>query len=102
LDAGTGNMNIYSPTSIKFPSGDTLGHLRFSGAHSTQSSILFVCFVDCCLSFCILLLAIVLAVLRNTDSDCPKPGDKSCMRKGPASVSDKGNISVVICDTDIP
>jgi hypothetical protein len=29
-------------------------------------------------------------------------GDKSSMRKGPVSVSDKWNISVVICDADIP
>jgi hypothetical protein len=31
-----------------------------------------------------------------------RPGDKSCMRKGPGSVYDKWNISVVICNTDIP
>jgi hypothetical protein len=31
-----------------------------------------------------------------------KPGDKSWMRKGPGIVYDKWNISVVICDTDIP
>ena len=31
-----------------------------------------------------------------------KPGDKSRMRKGPGSVYDKQNISVVICDTYIP
>jgi hypothetical protein len=31
-----------------------------------------------------------------------KPDDKSCTRKGPGSVYEKWNISVVICDTDIP
>ena len=31
-----------------------------------------------------------------------KAGNKSGMRKGPRSVYDKWNISVVICDTDIP
>ena len=31
-----------------------------------------------------------------------KCGDKSWMRKGPESVYDKWNISVVICDTGIP
>ena len=32
----------------------------------------------------------------------PVDDDKSWMRKGPGSVYDKWNISVVICDTDIP
>jgi hypothetical protein len=31
-----------------------------------------------------------------------RAGDKSWMRKGTGSVCDKWNISVVICDTDIP
>ena len=31
-----------------------------------------------------------------------KTGNKSWMRKGPGSAYDKWNISVVICDTDIP
>jgi hypothetical protein len=31
-----------------------------------------------------------------------KPGDQSWMRKGPGSGYDNWNISVVICDTDIP
>ena len=31
-----------------------------------------------------------------------KPGDNSWMKKGPRSVYDKWNISVVICDTDSP
>jgi hypothetical protein len=31
-----------------------------------------------------------------------KPGDKPYMRKGLESVYDKWNISVVMCDTDIP
>ena len=33
---------------------------------------------------------------------CYKPGDKSWMRKGPDCDYDKHNISVLICDTDIP
>jgi len=42
----------------------------FSGVHVTRSLALCVCFVDCCLSFCHSLLAIVLSVLlRFTDSD---------------------------------
>jgi hypothetical protein len=41
----------------------------FSGVRVTRSLVLYVCFVDRCLSFC--LLAIVLSVLRYTDSDYP-------------------------------
>jgi hypothetical protein len=37
----------------------------------------------------------------NPHCSC-KPGDKSWMRKGPGSINDKWNISVVICDRDIP
>ena len=49
-------------------------HLRsppvFSGVRVTRSLVLYVCFVDCCLSFCtFFLLAIVLSVLRYTDSE---------------------------------
>jgi hypothetical protein len=45
----------------------------FSGIRVTRSLVLYVCFVDRCLSFCVLFLfAIVLSVLlRYTDSDCP-------------------------------
>ena len=44
----------------------------FSGVHVTRSSVLYVWFVDRCLSFVLFLLAIVLSVLlRSTDSDCP-------------------------------
>ena len=51
-------------------------HLRsspgLSGVRVTRSLVLYVCFVDCCLSFCTFLLAIVLSVLlRYTDSDYP-------------------------------
>jgi hypothetical protein len=43
--------------------------LVFSGVRVTRSLVLYVCFVDRCLSFCIFLLAIVLSVLlRYTDS----------------------------------
>jgi hypothetical protein len=58
--------------------------------------------------FVLFLLTIVLSVLLwYTDYDYPfgifklfsyKPGDKSWKRKGPGSVYDKWNISVVICD----
>ena len=53
------------------------GHLSsppvFSGVRVTRSLVLYVCFVDLCLSFCtIFLLSIVLSVrLRYTDSDYP-------------------------------
>ena len=44
----------------------------FSGVRVTRSLVLYACFVDCCLFFCIFLLAIVLSVLlRYTDYDCP-------------------------------
>ena len=44
----------------------------FTGVHVTRSLVLYVCFVDRCLSFCTFLLTIVLSVLlRYTDSDCP-------------------------------
>jgi hypothetical protein len=43
----------------------------FSEVHVTQSLVLCVCFVDRCLSLCTFLLAIVLSVLRYTDSDYP-------------------------------
>jgi hypothetical protein len=41
----------------------------FSGVRVTRSLVLYVCFVDNCLSFCPFHLAIVLSVLRITDSD---------------------------------
>jgi hypothetical protein len=44
----------------------------FTGVRVTRSLVLYVCFLDRCLSFCTLYLAIVLSVLlRYTDSDCP-------------------------------
>jgi hypothetical protein len=44
----------------------------FSGVRVTRSLVLYVCFVDRCLSFVLFLLAIVLSVLlRYTDSDYP-------------------------------
>ena len=44
----------------------------FSGVRVTRSLVLFVCFVDRCLSFVFFLLAIVLSVrLRYADSDYP-------------------------------
>jgi hypothetical protein len=44
----------------------------FGGDRVTRSLVLYVCFVDRCLSFCTFHLAIVLSVpLRYTDYDCP-------------------------------
>ena len=43
----------------------------FSGVRVTRSLVLYVCFVDRCLSFCTFAVAIVLSVLRYTDSDYP-------------------------------
>ena len=43
----------------------------FTGVRVTRSLVLYICFVDRCLSFCTFFLAIVLSVLRYTDSDCP-------------------------------
>ena len=44
----------------------------YSGVRVTRYLILYVCFVDRCLSFVYFLLAIVLSVLlRYTDSDYP-------------------------------
>ena len=45
--------------------------LVFSGVRVTRSFVLCVCFVNRCLSFCPFLLAIVLSVLRFTNSDYP-------------------------------
>ena len=46
--------------------------LVFSEVRVTRSLVLYVCFVDRCLSICTFPLAIVLSVLlRYTDSDCP-------------------------------
>jgi hypothetical protein len=49
-------------------------HPVFSGVRVTQCLVLYVCFVDRCLSFCTFsfFLAIVMSVLlRYTDSDYP-------------------------------
>ena len=43
----------------------------FSGVCVTRSLVLYVCFVDRCLSFCTFSFVIVLSVLRFTDSDYP-------------------------------
>jgi hypothetical protein len=50
---------------------DVFLYIFFSGVRVTRSLVLYVCFVDRCLSFCtFFLLAIVLSVLvRFTDSD---------------------------------
>jgi hypothetical protein len=47
-------------------------HLSSTPVFVTRSLVLYVCFVDCCLSFCTFLLAIVLSVLlRYTYFVCP-------------------------------
>ena len=33
---------------------------------------------------------------------CYKPADKSWMKKGPEGVNDKWNISMLLCDTNVP
>ena len=43
----------------------------FSGVRVTRSLVLYVCFVDRCLSFCILLAIVLSVLLRYTDCDCP-------------------------------
>ena len=43
----------------------------FSGVRVTRSLVLCACFVDHCLVFVLFPLAIVLSVLRYTDSDYP-------------------------------
>jgi hypothetical protein len=54
-------------TLLKHPSSPPV----FSGVRLTRSLVLYVCFVDRCLSFCTFFWAIVLSVfLRYTDSDC--------------------------------
>jgi hypothetical protein len=55
----------------------------FSGVHVTLSLVLYICLVDRCLTLCTFSFGHCV-VLRYTDS------------------YDKWNISVVICDTDIP
>ena len=65
-------MNTTSTTSgaeIAYPYGAPEFTPDFSGVPVPQSLVLCVCFVDICLSF--VLLAIVLSVLRFTDSDYP-------------------------------
>ena len=55
-----------------YPSGASEFTPVFSGVCVTRCLVLCVCFVDRCLSFCtFFLLAIVLSVLRFTDSDYP-------------------------------
>jgi hypothetical protein len=46
--------------------------LVFSGVRVTRSLVLYVCFIDRCLSFCLFSFGLVLSVLlRYTDSDYP-------------------------------
>jgi hypothetical protein len=73
-----------------------LGHMSsppgFSGVRVTRSLVLYVCFVDRCLSFCTFSFGHCVV--------CYSPiygfWNKSWMRKGQGSVYDKWNISVVI------
>ena len=43
----------------------------FSGIRVTRTLASYACFVDRCFSLCTFFLAIVLSVLRYTDTDCP-------------------------------
>ena len=64
---------VASGAGTAYPSGAPEFTPIFNGVRVTQSLVLYVCFVDRCLSFCIFFfLAIVLSVLlRYADSDCP-------------------------------
>ena len=64
-------MGATSGAGTAYPSGAPEFTLVFSGVRVTRSSVLYVCFVGHCLSFCTFLLAIVLSVLRFTDFDYP-------------------------------
>ena len=68
----------------------------FSGVRVTRSLVLYVCFVDPCLSFCTFFLAIVLSILlRYTDFDCPFGIFKPFLRTRSSS-SNKGIFPAVI------
>ena len=67
-------MGVTSGAGTAYPSGVPEFTSGFSGVRVTRSLVLYVCFVDRCLSFkfVLFLLAIALSVLlRYTDSDCP-------------------------------
>jgi hypothetical protein len=67
-------MGVTSRAGTAYPSGAPEFTPVFSGVRVTRSLVLYVCFVDRCLSFkfVLFLLAIVLSVLlRYTDSDYP-------------------------------
>jgi hypothetical protein len=68
-------INTTSATSgagTHYPSGAPAFTPGFSGVCVTRSLLLYVCFVDHCLSFILFVLAIVLSVLlRYTDDDYP-------------------------------
>ena len=70
----SGAETAYSPGAHEFTP-------VFSGVRGTRSLVLYVCFVVRCLSFCNFSLAIVLSVLRNTDSDCPFGISKLFLRR---------------------
>ena len=65
-------MDVTSGAWTAYPSGAPKFTPGFSWVCVTRSLVLYVYFVDRCLSFCPFLLAIVLSVLlRFTDSDYP-------------------------------
>ena len=65
-------MGATSGAGSAYPSGTPEFIADFSGFRFIRSLVLYVCFVDYCLSFCTFSLAIVLFVLlRFTDSDYP-------------------------------
>ena len=74
---------LYNTSCFKKPKGATSGGGTaypsgapefipvFNGVRVARSLVLYVCVVDCCLSFCTFLATIVVSVLlRYTDSDC--------------------------------
>ena len=65
-------MGVTSGVGTAYPSGAPEFPPVFSGVRVTPSLVLYVCFVDRCLSFVLFLLDIALSVLlRYTDSGCP-------------------------------
>jgi hypothetical protein len=64
-------MGATSGAGAAYPSEASEITPDFSGVRVTRSLVLCTCFVDYCLVFVLFLMAIVLSVLRYTDSDYP-------------------------------
>jgi hypothetical protein len=63
--------DVTSGAEIAHPSGAPEFTQVFSGDRVTQSLVLWVCFVDRCLSFCTFFAFMLSVLLRYTESDCP-------------------------------